>query len=243
MGIFRSCVSCCSGRGSEGCVCLWIGTPEAVAANYGREISFIGHSNGTYILASALSHYATVKVKNVALLGSIVPRSFPWDAYCKRGRVGRVRTDISADDYVVAVFGRFFESVRENLNITMGSFGDIGSSGFHGFMDDSAHEYERRYVAGGHGGAVGEQNQGSLADFATGGQGDEGVEPGLLVKQQSSRAMWLSKFAAPVVVGMVAALAVGGWGVAEVCWRLWGIPKAATWIVYAAAILTGLSIV
>src|SRR5206468_4067540 len=47
---------------------------EALARypNADGNVHFIGHSNGTYVLASALSQYKTLEVNRVAFAGSVV---------------------------------------------------------------------------------------------------------------------------------------------------------------------------
>ncbi len=210
---------------------------EAVAATplVESDISFVGHSNATYILANVLRRYATVRLNCVALLGSIVPRDFPWDSYVRSGRVGTIRTDRAADDAVVAVFGRFFEAVKENFGISMGSFGEIGSSGFYGFNDGSTHEYEYRYFSGGHSAALNTRNLQSLAAFAS--TGVSRVDPTCLVGQQSGLVVWLSKFSLFVALGLVLALAAFGYGLTEALLALGGFPRLASWAAYVAALL------
>jgi hypothetical protein len=53
-----------------------------------EEIHFIGHSNGTYILASALEKYRTLKVKRVVLAGSVIRQDFKWGQFCGPRRPG-----------------------------------------------------------------------------------------------------------------------------------------------------------
>ncbi|MGP0062927.1 MAG: hypothetical protein ACLQGP_04900 [Isosphaeraceae bacterium] len=53
---------------------------EALArhAGPGTKIHFIGHSNSTYLAASALTLYRTCRFDHVAFAGSVVRRDFPW---------------------------------------------------------------------------------------------------------------------------------------------------------------------
>ena len=92
------------------------------------EIDFFGHSNGTYLLASALTRYSSLKVNRVVFAGSVVPTRYDWSTVVSRGQVQAVRNYVAADDYVVALFPRLFELPPLQL------FGnDIGSAGFNGF--------------------------------------------------------------------------------------------------------------
>jgi pimeloyl-ACP methyl ester carboxylesterase len=123
-----------------------------------QEIDFIGHSNGTYILASSLKKYATLKVNRVALAGSVIPRDFPWSEF--QGRVGQVRNYVGASDWVVGLFPRLFET-------PIGRFfnEDIGSAGFNGFQDGSIKSMETEFVRGAHGAALQKENIQSIVDF------------------------------------------------------------------------------
>lgn len=92
------------------------------------EIDFIGHSNGTYLLTSALELYRSMKIRRVVLAGSVVPKNYPWKTVFGHKQVNMVRNYVAEDDLVVALFPRFFETAPMRL------FGnDIGSAGFNGF--------------------------------------------------------------------------------------------------------------
>jgi hypothetical protein len=97
---------------------------------------FIGHSNGTYILSSALQKYRTLKVDDVYFAGSVVPQRYPWSDLVRNQRVHRVRNVVATDDWVVAIFPRLFEQIAE----WRGRAGDpetldIGAAGFRGFQE------------------------------------------------------------------------------------------------------------
>jgi pimeloyl-ACP methyl ester carboxylesterase len=123
-----------------------------------REIHFIGHSNGTYVLASALEKYKTLKVGKVVLAGSVIRRDYRWSDYS--GRVGKVRNYVGSKDYVVGLFPRLFELSPFNL-----LNGDIGSAGFNGFEDGSVKAMETQFVRGGHDAALVVENISSIVDF------------------------------------------------------------------------------
>jgi len=97
---------------------------------------FIGHSNGTYILASALQKYRTLRVNDVYFAGSVVPQRYPWMELVRTDRVRRVRNVVATNDWVVALFPRLFEQLAEWRGVD-GDFGslDIGAAGFRGFQD------------------------------------------------------------------------------------------------------------
>ena len=118
------------------------------------EVDFIGHSNGTYSLASALLQDKTLKVGNVYFAGSVVPQRYPWSMLLRDARVGHVRNVVAAGDWVVALFPRLFEQVAEwrGVERLSGAF-DIGAAGFRGFRStDASHRVmDIEYAAGEHG--------------------------------------------------------------------------------------------
>lgn len=132
---------------------------QAIAKFPQARIHFIGHSNGTYLLAKSLELYPDCHFHNVVFTGSVVRRSFPWDRIIGQNRVARLRNDMAVDDFVVAVFPRFFEQFSE---VTRVQVSDIGSGGVYGFHDNSGKRYEVR-LRGSHGAALAAENHNSLA--------------------------------------------------------------------------------
>jgi pimeloyl-ACP methyl ester carboxylesterase len=127
-----------------------------------QEIHFIGHSNGTYVLASALDKYNTLKVKQVVLAGSVIRRDFGWSGFA--GRVNQVRNYVGAKDLVVGLLPRLFE---------LPGFGmlnrDIGSAGFNGFEDGFVRPMQTEFIKGGHAAALVSENVSSIVDFVING--------------------------------------------------------------------------
>jgi len=127
------------------------------------EMDFIGHSNGTYILANALQRYATLKVNRVVLAGSVVRRDFHWSEFS--GRVAAVRNYVGACDWVVGLLPRVFEMpLFDRFNP------DIGSAGFNGFEDGFTKDLETKFVKGGHAAALQKENIQSIVDFIVDGK-------------------------------------------------------------------------
>lgn len=93
-----------------------------------KEIHFIGHSNGTEVLTTALATYRTFKVGRVVFAGSVVRRDFEWSRFV--GRVGQVRNYVGSADWVVALFPKLFE-LRGFRFLNP----DLGSAGYNGFED------------------------------------------------------------------------------------------------------------
>jgi pimeloyl-ACP methyl ester carboxylesterase len=119
---------------------------------------YVGHSNGTYILASALQRYSTLKVRNVYFAGSVAPQRYDWMTLIRARRVTKVYNVVATDDWVVAWFPRLFEQLAEWGNIT-GSNGllDLGAAGFRGFRDGAdplGRVINLEFVPGNHGTGV-----------------------------------------------------------------------------------------
>lgn len=114
------------------------------------EVSFVGHSNGSYLAIRALEICPSVQFRNVVLAGSVVRTDFAWSDY--RKRVGAVLNYVASNDFVVAFLPGAFE--RMGLR-----FLRVGGAGFFGFAEaDDGQPVVRnqQYVRGGHGAAIGE---------------------------------------------------------------------------------------
>ncbi|HWC58235.1 MAG TPA: alpha/beta hydrolase [Verrucomicrobiae bacterium] len=123
-----------------------------------KEIHFIGHSNGTYVLASALQKYQTLKVGYAVLAGSVIRKDYPWSKFT--GRIKQVRNYVGSKDLVVGFFPRLFE-----LPFASAINADIGSAGFNGFDDSFGNSMETRFVRGTHAAALVEDNIPSIVEF------------------------------------------------------------------------------
>ncbi len=126
--------------------------------------SFIGHSNGTYLLASALRRYKTPVFDRVVFAGSVLPRRFEWDHFVRAGRVGAIQNYVATADLVVGWFPAFFEWIAELFSRQA----DLGSGGHNGFLNDTARLHAIEFVRGGHGAALVPENMPNLARFALG---------------------------------------------------------------------------
>lgn len=111
------------------------------------EIHFTGHSNGTYLLASALDQYRSLRIDRVAFGGSVVRKNYDWPKIIDNHQVESVRNYVAADDWIVALFPRFFEPWLSDMIFS----NDLGSAGFNGFTHVSARVTNVAYLTGGHG--------------------------------------------------------------------------------------------
>jgi hypothetical protein len=124
-----------------------------------RRVRHRPHSNGTYILASALQQYPVLKVRNVFFAGSVVPVHYNWAEPMSEGRLtGRVWNICADGDWVVAIFPQLFQQISDWLKIKDPKPGllDIGSAGFHGFrvgVDTAEKVFNLKYISGDHGAA------------------------------------------------------------------------------------------
>jgi pimeloyl-ACP methyl ester carboxylesterase len=172
---------------------------EALAKYPKAKMSFVGHSNGTYLLASALKRYPACTFHRVVFAGSVVPRKFDWDSFIP-GRVSAIRNYVAADDWVVGIFPRFFEYF-ERLKQP-----DLGSAGVNGFTSHSGHEYEAHFVKGGHGAAIDPSNFRAIASFILDGKEEEipekikADEPSAIVSVLSNLAFLVWAFLAAVIL-------------------------------------------
>ena len=175
-----------------------------VVARYPQaEISYIGHSNGTYLLASALEDYRSLKVKRVLFAGSVVRSLYGWDHFIRRPedqrQVEDFRNVVSSADWVVGIFPRFFEVIAELTPVSPTGYFDIGAAGFRGFTE---REYNVEFVRGGHGAAIDTedpQKVGAIIDFI-----HDGDESGFGVFRETEEVAaavgWLSKLCWLVVL-------------------------------------------
>ncbi|MBK1632636.1 hypothetical protein CKO31_18190 [Thiohalocapsa halophila] len=134
-------------------------------------VSFIGHSNGTYLAAHALELSPFVALRRVVFAGSVVRTSFDWARF--GARVGEVLNLVASRDRVVAYMPGAFE------RLGLGRLGvDVGGGGFEGFTasegsatptadgSPSPKVHNFRFVAGDHGAGVSESMWRDLAAFA-----------------------------------------------------------------------------
>lgn len=126
----------------------------------GVPISYIGHSNGTYVLAGALERCPAMKMHNVVFAGSVVPSRYEWSGLLEAKRVCRVLNYVATEDFVVAFFPRL-------LNVV--GVGDLGGAGFDGFHGEPASVIDVHYVSGRHSAALDERNWQGMASFVLGG--------------------------------------------------------------------------
>jgi hypothetical protein len=125
------------------------------------QISFIGHSNGTYLGTHALE-CENLDFRYMILAGSVVRRDF-WGKKAKswnwKSKVGRLLNIQAVDDWIVALFPGGLEVIP-----LIGKWMDLGGLGAFGdeYLDQV---YEQRAIPGGHSAGIDDEKWDSLASF------------------------------------------------------------------------------
>lgn len=147
------------------------------------EFSYIGHSNGTYLVAKALQDCEAVKFDNIVFAGSVVVTNFEWSKLIP-GQVTRVLNYVATDDRIVAVFPYIFERTRIQ---------DLGGAGHRGFKDPAERKEDPavrnfRRVVGGHGAALAEDRWEEMAKFVLKGSWPKIPEDEVALSNEARRA-------------------------------------------------------
>jgi pimeloyl-ACP methyl ester carboxylesterase len=193
---------------------------EALARYPNASFSYVGHSNGTYLLAKALELYPCCIFDTVVFAGSVVNRFYNWQRflYTDPPRVKAVLNFVATGDWVVAFFPKLFQLFRLQ---------DIGSAGHDGFAikQTTPQVYQVTYVKGGHDAAVQEPLWDVIADFVITGKVKVSQIQGTLKK----RVFWIELFGRfpPFVWAIIAGI---GWVIWEgIAWLICAaIPDALT---------------
>jgi pimeloyl-ACP methyl ester carboxylesterase len=119
------------------------------------DFSFIGHSNGTYLLARALEDYPACRFKNVVFAGSVVHQKYDWSRMIANKRIGGIINLVASADWVVAIFPKALQTLKLQ---------DLGSGGHDGFslLEPGS---QLRYLKGSHGAGIKEELWDTIADF------------------------------------------------------------------------------
>jgi alpha-beta hydrolase superfamily lysophospholipase len=134
---------------------------------------FLGHSNGTYLLASALREYRACSVDRAVFAGTVMRRDYPWDDLIRNGQIAAIRNYVATGDWVVGWFPHMFEELE---------IGDVGGAGLFGFTNDTARRDEVRFVEGEHDAALAAANLPGIAQFLV--SGTRAVVPAELYREQ-----------------------------------------------------------
>lgn len=169
------------------------------------EFSYMGHSNGTALLAGAMMLCRAIIFDRIVFAGSVVRRDYDWKALKGRGQIGAVMNYVASDDIVVAYFPKFLQRLPG---------ADLGSAGVDGFKpkktDNPAYVQQVRYVRGGHGAALRETLWRQAALFLLGDNNPGGTDDPTDLCERDWRATFANEvgswIAMPVIALIVVAL-------------------------------------
>lgn len=140
---------------------------EALARYPNAKFSYVGHSNGTYLIARAIELYPCCRFAQIVFAGSVVRTGYDWQGVLNSTppRVSAVLNFVATADSVVAFFPKFFQFC---------GLQDLGSAGHDGFDSSSEDKgvFQVRYVKGGHDAALTEEIWDHIAGFVIEGRID-----------------------------------------------------------------------
>ena len=147
--------------------------------------SYVGHSNGTYLVARALKDYPAARFVRIVFAGSVVRCDYDWaeiakagpGEICRASRVEKVLNYVATSDWVVAMFPKAMQPFRKI---------DLGGAGHDGFKQAfplrqarslteaeealrDKHVIQLAYVEGRHDAAIREKHWGDIASFVVNG--------------------------------------------------------------------------
>jgi hypothetical protein len=207
---------------------------EAVALYPDARFSFVGHSNGTHLLAKALTVYKACRFDNIVFAGSVVRHDFDWASLQRNQQVVRVLNYVATRDLVVAVFPGAFEKFGSEL----GSAGHNGFCQFKKGESDIPGFHEVWGIKGGHGAALVEENWNDITDFIVQGNPPQTAGRSWIPGKRSWFAVAAGWLAPLLLVGLVAMLVAVGWGLWHWTDRLGSQPQILAMGAYVWAVLT-----
>ncbi|HOY22038.1 MAG TPA: hypothetical protein PK002_02740 [Cellvibrio sp.] len=199
---------------------------ESLALYPNAEYSYVGHSNGTYLLARALLDYPVCRFKNVVLAGSVIRTNYDWSCVISRGQVKNILNYVATADWVVALFPRAIQMLR---------FQDLGSAGHDGFNPASLMPgvFQIEYVKGNHSAALDESNWDSIAEFVL--TGNPQPLPPNINSSKPSMIIKLAGWIAPLLwLGAI-------WGLSRIYTYIWDLHNS-EWLRTFIAVLFSLMI-
>jgi pimeloyl-ACP methyl ester carboxylesterase len=193
---------------------------------------YVGHSNGTYLVARALRDYPAARFKRIVLAGSVVRADYDWQSLIagSRGGTEQVLNYVASADWVVAIFPH---------GLTPFKLFDLGGAGHHGFDQLAAPRspgdrsawissvrigqqtsHQVYFVGGGHSAGIRESQWDDIARFIVHGSPPHPADPDYvheqrrLVRVLGSAPPAAFAAAAIVLLGILTALCYVVWAVA-----------------------------
>ncbi|GAA2979150.1 pimeloyl-ACP methyl ester carboxylesterase [Microbacterium terrae] len=130
----------------------------AVLTHSPDQFTFMGHSNGTYMMATVMKHVRAVRFRRILLAGTVLPPGFDWAKLRGRRQIGAYDANgVWADGEVHNDCARFDVPVGILATAIAGlGFRDIGAAGLRGFEGSHALDVTSHPTVfpQGHGGAL-----------------------------------------------------------------------------------------
>lgn len=163
------------------------------------QFSYVGHSNGTYLLAKALTLCPSLVVPRVIFAGSVVRTDFDWQRFISRRQIHSVLNYVATRDWVVAVFPNGLQAMGQ----------DVGGAGHRGFQTQSG-VTDLRYVSGSHSAALGPRRWREMAAFVI----DANAVPPVLPSPAPQQRSWTvaAGYLSPFICLCLIALLLAGAG-------------------------------
>ncbi len=131
-----------------------------------KRFHYVGHSNGTYLLAKSLEEYQCCRFDQIVFAGSVVRKRYDWNKIIKRRQAKQILNYVASADAVVALFPNGLQPWR---------IFDLGSAGHTGFLSNIKELTNACFVRGGHSAALNEDNWDEIATFIVRGKSDETI--------------------------------------------------------------------
>ena len=169
---------------------------EARAKYPNAKFSYVGHSNGTYLLAKAFEDYPLCKFKHVVFAGSVVRKDYDWNTIYNNDQVEKVLNFVASRDWVVFLFPNSIQKLQ---------WQDLGSAGHDGFDEHSNPDIQEiKYIRGAHSAALQENNWDTIADFVL--TGELTPTPDELIRDKQSLIVKYLAIVSPIILLTLAAL-------------------------------------
>ncbi len=176
----------------------------ALATYPNADFHYVGHSNGTYLLARALQEYPSCRFKRVVFAGSVVRHKYAWPRFIP-GQVEAVLNYVTTSDWIVA----FGPKALQIFDLQ-----DLGSAGHDGFdqagKHPDIHQLTGEYIRGGHGAALQESVWDAIASFVVDGKLIK-PPPETLTTRQAWWVRYPAKVAPLIWLAAVIVVALGFW--------------------------------
>jgi pimeloyl-ACP methyl ester carboxylesterase len=121
-----------------------------------KRFHYVGHSNGTYLLAKSLEEYPCCRFDRIVFAGSVVRRKYDWKKIVERKQANQILNYVATGDWVVALFPNGLQPWK---------IFDLGSAGHTGFLSTINELTNSCFVRGGHSAALNEDNWDDIAAF------------------------------------------------------------------------------